>query len=386
MTRQLKLLVGADVMPDENSGVAGTVMETSRALEAFGHHVESFWADSLTRRIAHGNLHYIVELPRALRRAVKDRMARASFDVIQLSQPHSYLAGRMVLGCPSRPLMVWRSHGLEAKVDDAIERHAPPRAASWRAALRRISGNRLRRAQREAVRWTDGVIVPCEDDKRYLVEHFGASDERVRVIWHGVPDEYIDAPQSGDSRRWHRILHVSQFSANKGPMVMHEVAARLLEARPDASMTWVCPQSRHGSIREQLPERLRSRIELLDWVDRTALMDLYDAHGLFLFPTLAEGAAKVVMEAMARGLCVVSSDTSGPRDYISQGENGLLVPVGSSSAMANAAIELLESDDRGPRMGAAATATAAKFRWSRCARQMLYFYEDLAALRFKGDR
>jgi glycosyltransferase involved in cell wall biosynthesis len=381
MSEGLNILVGADVLPDLNSGAAGTVMETSKALAALGSRVESFWSDALGRRIRHGNLHYILELPRAYRRVVRERLARERFDVVQLSQPHSYLTGRMILKKTDGPLMVWRSHGLEAKVDDAIARFGVPQPRGWRSPLRAFTTRRLRWAQREAVKWSDGTIVPCADDKRYLMDHFGASDQRVRVIWHGVPDEYIDAPLSGEPQRWQRMLHVSQLSANKGPMVMHEVAAKVLASRPELSMTWVCPLSLHEQLRNSLPESLKPRILLRDWVSRDALMELYDAHGLFLFPTLAEGAAKVVMEAMARGMCVVSSDTSGPRDYIHSGVNGVLVPVGDAMAMARAAERLVESGDECQRMGAAARITGEQFRWSRCARQMLTFYADLRVLR-----
>ena len=381
MRRVLDILVGAAVNPDPNSGAAGTVMETSKALAALGHRVESIWADSLGRRIAHGNLHYILELPRAYRAAVRNRLARQHFDVVQLSQPHAWLAGKMLMRRPDRPLMVWRSHGLEAKVDAAMARHAPLSPGPVRNLLRRLSANRLEWAQRQAIRWSDGTIVPCEDDKAFLVEHFGAAPERVRVIWHGVPDEYIETPQSSDAGRWQRILHVSQMSLNKGPGVMNEVAAQILAAHPQATMTWVCPEASHAGVLAALPAALHGRVELENWTSRQSLMALFDSHGLFLFPTLSEGAAKVVMEAMARGMCVVSSDTSGPADYIRTGANGWLVPVGESAAMVHAASALLGDEASCGRMGSAAALAAHRFRWSRCANEAIDFYEELDAMR-----
>lgn len=381
MNQELDILVGADLLPDPNSGAAGTVIETNLALAALGHRVESFWADSLGRRIQHGNLHYILELPRAYRRVVGERLERRRFDVVQLSQPHAYLTGRMLMRRAHRPLMVWRSHGLEAKVDDAMAMYGAPGARGWRGISRGLVARRLRWSQLEAVRWSDGAIVPCADDKQYLVDHFGARDERVRIIWHGVPDGFIDQPVQEDPLRWTRMLHVSQLSANKGPQVMHRVAEQVLAASPELSMTWVCPAGLHDAIRSSLPEALRPRVFLREWASREVLKDLYDSHGIFLFPTLAEGAAKVVMEAMARGMCVVSSDTSGPSDYVRSGLNGVLVPVGDAHAMADATCELGRNPERSEQLGIEARRTAAQFRWSRCARQMVDFYGDLRALR-----
>lgn len=377
MNTGLSILVGANVRPDPNSGAAGTVLATNQALSGLGHNVESFWADDLGRRIPHGNLHNLLELPLAYRALVRERMAGRSFDVVQLSQPHGYLAGRWILSRSVRPLMVWRSHGLESKVDAALARHSPPSSGWLRARLRAVMRSGLDRAQRQAMIWCDGAVVPCADDKSCLVDAHGADPEKIAVIWHGVPDEYIDSPVSYDPGRWTRLLHVSQLSVNKGPMVMHAVAGRILAERPEASMTWVCPENLHGEMRATLPEAVRDRVAFRGWIGREELMREYDSHGLFLFPTLAEGAAKVVMESMARGMCVISSDTSGPRDYIESGVNGVLVPVGDSAAMAGVASQLVADPAAGQAMGQRARETASLFRWGRCASELVEFYRYL---------
>ena len=90
----MRFLVGADYPPDPNSGAAGTVFQSIRGLREIGCEVDEIWRDDLGRRIRHGNLHYWLELPRAFRRAVAERCARKDYDVVQLSQPHAWLAGQ----------------------------------------------------------------------------------------------------------------------------------------------------------------------------------------------------------------------------------------------------------------------------------------------------
>jgi len=377
----LRVIVGADVLPDPNSGAAGTVIETSKALTSLGHDIESFWSDSLRRRISHGNLHYLLELPREYRRELKRRLAGGGIDVVQLSQPYAYLAGKYVRSRHPETLMIWRSHGLEAKVDAALRAHVPEMGPAWKAPLRWLSELQRERIQGAAVRWCDGIVVPCSDDKDFLVTRFGARPDRVRVIWHGVPDDYIDAPVNDDGGRWQRMLHVSQMSANKGTQIMFEVVAAALERVPEATMTWVCPKSTHELILGRLSPALAGRVRLLDWVTRGELRNLYDTHGIFVFPTLAEGAAKAVMEAMSRGMCVVASDTSGPHDYIQHGINGYLAPVADASQTSHYAVLALQDAECATRMGESARHTALDFRWSRCAAELVDFYRDLRALR-----
>ena len=60
----LRVLMMADTPADPNRGAAGTEMQTAQALRALGHDVRTIWSDELGRRIAHGNLHLLLELPR----------------------------------------------------------------------------------------------------------------------------------------------------------------------------------------------------------------------------------------------------------------------------------------------------------------------------------
>ena len=45
----MKILVGADVPPDPNSGAAGTVYQTNAALRELGHDVDEIWANDIGR-------------------------------------------------------------------------------------------------------------------------------------------------------------------------------------------------------------------------------------------------------------------------------------------------------------------------------------------------
>jgi glycosyltransferase involved in cell wall biosynthesis len=59
----------------------------------------------------------------------------------------------------------------------------------------------------------------------------------------------------------------------------------------------------------------------------------------------SEGMAVSVWEAMACGLPVIASDLAGLREWITNGENGLLVPVGDIDALAQAIISLVGDRD-----------------------------------------
>ena len=106
-------------------------------------------------------------------------------------------------------------------------------------------------------------------------------------------------------------------------------------------------------------------------------MELYDRHGVFLFPSFFEGFGKAPLEAMSRGLCVVASRTGGMRDYIDDGVSGCLVPIGRPDVMADVALQLMSDHNRCRTMSLAARETAAKHTWNRCAEDAVSFYREL---------
>ena len=73
----------------------------------------------------------------------------------------------------------------------------------------------------------------------------------------------------------------------------------------------------------------------------------------FVLPSYREGTSKVVLEAMAMGRAIISTDAIGCRDPIEPGVNGLLVATHSATELAAAMLELARDPARNAAMGAA---------------------------------
>jgi glycosyltransferase involved in cell wall biosynthesis len=382
----MKILVGADVPPDPNSGAAGTVVATNVALRGLGHEVESFWSSDLSHRISHWNLHYWLELPREYRREVSRRCEHTDFDVIQLSQPHAWLAARDHRRRRRRGVFVNRSHGLESLLEKAIGnwkgRKGMPESRFPHSLLSPFLRRRLRAHIDRVVRYADGMLVPAQDIVEQLVREHGADPARIAVVPHGIPDAFLEQPglPPGEGRDT-RMIYVGQYSMIKGPWLLANAVARVLARNPGATMTWVCAARDHPRVLEHFPQEMHGRLSLHDWMPQEQLITLLDQHGIFLFPSLFEGFGKAPIEAMARGLCVVASDTGGMRDYIRRGENGALVSIGDSEGMARSALEFMVQPELATATGARAARTALSHTWDRCAGDAEAFYARLISKR-----
>jgi glycosyltransferase involved in cell wall biosynthesis len=245
--------------------------------------------------------------------------------------------------------------------------------------VRRISSRAiaalLARHSRAIAREADGHIVSSSLDAAFLRERLGVPPERVAVIAQAAPESYTrdDAPPM-DATRLRRVLHVAQFAFFKAPMITAAAMNRLADADGELRFTWVCDPRSETDIRALLTSGANERLEVLPWTTQDALRNIYDAQGIFLFPSFFEGFGKAFLEAMSRGLCVIASDAGGMHDIIENGRNGILVPPGDANALADAALAIIRNPGHASEMSSAAAVTARRYTWDRVARETADFY------------
>jgi glycosyltransferase involved in cell wall biosynthesis len=381
----MKILFMADVPPDPSSGASGTEIRTIEALRRLGHEVDEIWAPQLGRRIAHGNLHYLLELPRAYRREMLRAAARSTYDVIHVNQPHGFLAARAIHQLSPRTVFIHRSHGFELSVEQALQPWRERFGNETRNAVLRFASQvltpLLARHARAIARDADGHIVSSSLDATFLHDVLGVSHERIAVVPQAAPDSYLQSDaQPMDLKRLRRVLYVGQFAFVKAPMITAEAISQLAASEADLRFTWVCDRSHEGTIRSLLTSDANDRTTIQHWTTQDALRDIYDQHGMFLFPSFFEGFGKAFLEAMSRGLCVVASDVGGMHDII-DGENGVVVPPGDAVALADAALRIIRSPDAAIAISAAAARKAREYTWERVGIETAAFYQARLAAR-----
>lgn len=379
---ELNILMAMDVPPDPNSGAAGTEWATLAGLRNLGHRVDALWADDLRHRIRHGNLHYLLELPWSYRDAIAARCAATGYDVVHVNQPYAWLAARDHRKRGRRGVFVNRSHGWEPRITEALQPWRRQFGVPGWSGARGIAGRPLRWAleglyPRWCVDASDGVIVSCHEDRDYILDRYGTEPGRVACIPQAAAEIFTATPAPPmDADRARRVLVVGQSSFFKAPRVTGRVFSELAAREPRLSFTWCCPESAHGELGAALSPSARDRTAFEGWQSQERLVSLYDRHGIFLFPSFAEGFGKVFLEAMARGLCVVASRVGGMRDILRDGVTGYVVESGDVEGFAGRILSLAGSPEMGP-MSRAAAAEARAYSWNRVARETLAFYRSL---------
>ena len=180
------------------------------------------------------------------------------------------------------------------------------------------------------VELADAVVVNSDFVNQTFVEQ-GWPSSRVHVIYLGVDDAFLEnVPEhrAPDAAGPLRLMFAGDFGDRKGADVL--VAA--LKNLNGVEWTLEMAAGVSPEMRQKHSKFLSDpRVTELGFVSRKELATRMASAEIFLFPSFAEGSARVVFEALASGCYVITTPNSG--SIVQDGEQGRLVPAGDTEAI-----------------------------------------------------
>jgi glycosyltransferase involved in cell wall biosynthesis len=192
------------------------------------------------------------------------------------------------------------------------------------------------------------LAVENMDDRNYFVSHLVLPEDRT-VIIPGAGVELAEIIAVPEPEGIPIILCAARMIRDKGIFVLAE-AARLLKSRGVQFELWLAGGTDTGNPSAITSEELTA-IEAegtAKWLGhRCDISVLMGAATIFCLPTYyREGLPRVLVEASAAGLPIVTTDVPGCREVVTPGSNGMLVPPRDATALADALQCILEDDEK----------------------------------------
>ncbi len=238
------------------------------------------------------------------------------------------------------------------------------------------------RGMREA----EHVVCVSRDVLERARDHYGVSEERMSVVHNGVGAHF--RPMSAEERapvlarygiRGRYVFAAARFEKRKNLIRLFEAFARYrVEVDPECrlalagDMTWEAEAV--GAKIAALG--LEGAILRLGYVAHHDLPALYGGAEFFAFPSLWEGFGIPVLEAMASGTPVLTSNVTALPEIA--GDAAVLVDPLSVEAIAAGMAALGPGAALRTRLSAAGLVQAARFSWARTAAETLALYRRLA--------
>ncbi len=178
------------------------------------------------------------------------------------------------------------------------------------------------------------------------------------------------------------VVLASRMLRDKGVIEFVEAARELREAGVSARFVLV-GDTDPGNPTAVSAEQLQAWADegvIEWWGHRNDMREVLSQSNIVCLPSLREGVPKVLIEAAACGRAIVTTDAPGCREIVREGENGLLVPVRDSKALADALRLLIESAPLRALMAAKGREIAVdEFSVERVVNETLGVYRELLA-------
>lgn len=184
----------------------------------------------------------------------------------------------------------------------------------------------------------------------------GLDPRKARVIHPAVdPAVFHPVNQRGSARGEFRVITVGSLNWRKA----HEWALQAIRHVADAGVDVHFEIIGDGQDRQRVLYTihdlgLQARVHWLGKRSPQEVLQRVQQADTFLLSSHSEGISNAVLEAMACGVPVVTTDCGGMREAVTDGVEGFVVPVRDSQAMATGLLQLAVSPELRERMGAAA--------------------------------
>ncbi len=201
--------------------------------------------------------------------------------------------------------------------------------------------------------------IHCVSNKMTeTIKHFDADDEKIFLNRPAVDVKLFSRKSNYENKKSIQLLSIGRLVFQKGLIVGMMAVAELVKVF--THFKWIIVGE--GPEREQLifhinSFKLNNNILLVEAKSRDEILELYEQSDILFLPSVSEGIANVVLEAMAMELPVVSSNTGGMNEAITNNFDGILCENYNHQSMSEQIFILCEDFNKRKKLGEQARKT-----------------------------
>lgn len=193
---------------------------------------------------------------------------------------------------------------------------------------------------------SDGIVFQTEQAQKY---YFPNGSEKARIIYNPICIDEL--PELHEGLRKKEVVAIGRLHPQKNHKLLINAFAKIHHKIPDYKLVIYG----EGDLRDELTSLKNSKgcSEYINLYGKTNnVLEKIKEASLFVLSSNYEGMPNALLEAMAMGVPVISTDCpcGGPSELITDEINGLLVGVGDEDGLANAILKMLNNHDKANKM------------------------------------
>lgn len=234
----------------------------------------------------------------------------------------------------------------------------------------------LKPATKRIVQASDTVVTPSKYLKDLIVQEYSPDSSNLFVVPYGFDPDQIRPAETKENR----ILMASRLLERKGFQYVIRALSQL-ETEYDVRVAGEGP---YKSDLVALADQLGVDVTFLGWLEGDALTEEYARSSIFVLPSASDNYPVALLEAMAAGNAVITSNVSGCPEVV--GDTGVLVEPKSVQQIREAIGDLVSDTERMQRLQTMArTRIEEELSWSNIASQYTQMYKHAKVQRESGQ-
>jgi len=191
------------------------------------------------------------------------------------------------------------------------------------------------------------IFAPTDKWNRMHIIHCGVDPALFNLVSHDKPGKWL--------------LYVGRLAAAKGLPILLESLTALKPLHPDIVLTIVGDGPYRANLEHMTAQLgLDDNVKFVGYQSQAEVRKHMQQTDVFVLPSFAEGVPASLMEAMAAGVPVVTTQIAGVSELVEEGVSGYLVPSGDAVSLADRIEKLLTDNQLRARLGAAGRAKVEK--------------------------
>jgi glycosyltransferase involved in cell wall biosynthesis len=363
----MRILMISGVPGKAEAGAAGIVYNLTKELGELGHSVKAMFFEDLLPKQRWPDRFRAIEFARKIDGYVG--RAGAEYDVINIHAPYGFWYGarRRRQGAKAGPPYVLTMHGLEERRNYAMGREAKKGRADffrWKNRVwQRVYHMPL---YHRSFATADQCIVTNRESLVFLQLRYNLPADQTWFVPNGVGNEFFRARTFSEDRGV-KLLFVGTWIDHKGIYYLAEAFEKIAVAIPGVRLTIAGCGAPEAEVRRYFAPSVQVSIDVRPFVARAEMPGLYAEHDIFVLPSLMEGMPLVLLEAMASGMAVVTTESNGMMDLVEDAHDGLLVIPGDTDSLFGAIRKLCGDARLRRELGQAAQEKMKRYTWKRMA-------------------
>ncbi len=215
--------------------------------------------------------------------------------------------------------------------------------------------------------WHEATAVVANSQKLRELALRTSPDQDIQIIFNGVDINEFQARSERGNGSTLKIIATGRLSKQKG----HKYLIEAISDMKDVGLCLVGDGDQKESLK-LLAKRCGSNVHFVGKVDHEDIKSLLQGSDIFVLPSLNEGMSNSLLEAMACGLPVITTDTGGSKELVR--ENGIVVPSKDVQKLREAIMQLKMDHVRREAMSKQSRTLAVEMGWEKTAQKYYELY------------